>query len=59
MMVNEVVLKRKNLGITLPRPLLLQIDRLRAPGSRDKELAGRDRSAAIEILVLRGMKGKR
>ena len=48
--------ERTGLGITLPPKLIDRLDRLRLRGSKDKELAGRDRSAVIEILVEKGLK---
>lgn len=58
-MAAKAKLKRRNLGITLPKTLVAQIDGLRADNSIDKEMAGRDRGAAVEILLKRGMKAGR
>lgn len=48
--------ERTGLGITLPPELVDRLDRLRLRKSRNKELAGRDRSAVIEILIVKGLK---
>lgn len=58
-MAAKAKLKRRNLGITLPKVLVAQIDGLLADNSIDKEIAGRKRSHAIEILIRRGMKAGR
>ena len=50
--------KRVPMGITLPSKLLGKIDRLRLTTSRDGEMAGRDRSAVIERLLIIGLEAR-
>jgi len=47
---------RMNLGVTLPERLVDRLDSLRARRSKDVELAGKDRSTTIEILLKKGLK---
>ena len=49
---------RESLGITLPPKLIGKLDTLRNRNSKDKELAGRDRSACIEILIQKGLEAQ-
>lgn len=50
---------KANFNISMTKALRDKIDALRAPESKSRVLAGRDRSAAIEILLRRGMKAGR
>lgn len=58
-MLGTKKLKRKHIGITLPEQIVRRLDSIRRMDSADKELAGRDRSAVIEIVLKRGMKAGR